>query len=237
MPNPIGYQRDSNGHFVAPGQTVQVFDQSFLLGGALPSWLVTSNATGAVGTPAADVGAVAIDASNDGYYRVGTSVASTANGDVAALVGPTLYTSRIKAAHFEVMGLSFSDDAGIDSLTAAVQIGIRNVGTASAGGAAGQFSADATAQYRTAGVSGNVDAFYRMRTAYEAARKRHLGFLLIPGSKEMYLTEGGIDNVVSFHREAGMADGAVRPLLAITASEAVRKTLRFSRVRLTVWQH
>lgn len=238
MPLPIGYQRDIAGKVVPFGQPTAVYDATFLRGEAITAypWLSTSNSGSATGTPAADVGSVAQDASNAGYLRVGTAAGATSIGDAALLLGPTLYTQQCRAIHFEAIGL-YWNDAWTATLAANLSIGMRNIGGSNAGVVAQQLNTDDTTQFRAAGVAGSADAHYEMRTSGEANKRRHVGILLIPGTKEVYLTEGGIDNVWDWASFPTMADGAVRPYLAVGAQEAVRKAFRVSRIRLSVWQY
>ena len=82
-----------------------------------------------------------------------------------------------------------------------------------------------------------MDTYYEMRTSGEASLPRRIGFLLIPAVKEIYLTEGGIDNVVAWTPVPDMSLGNIRPYVGIITAEAVAKEFRLSALELTTWQH
>lgn len=238
--DPTGYVRNpGTGLFSPPGATKSNLRANFLLGGALPSWLITSNTSTSTATPAADSAPVAMSATEDGYYRVGTKIGPgdpTISGDSAVLFGPELYTSRVRAIHWQLSGVYFND-AYVGSLVADCHIGIRNAGGANAGASVGQTSTETTMQFRSPGVSGTTDARYELRTSAEANKRRSIGVLLLPETKELALTEGDVNNVVDWYREPAMGAGLVRPFVQIVAREGARKSFRFTEAELTVWQH
>lgn len=238
---PKGYVRDAEGRFIWPGQTVRRYEQSFLLGEDLPSWLITSDSSSSVATPAWTSLATPHDGNTDGYYRVGTR--ETPNpAETACLIGPRLYLNRFAAIHWEVLGVRFNNNYEAE-LNTAFAIGIHSVGGTDAGARAIQMpTADSFAwDVRGQGAAPNGPAVnYNVRVAHETYRWRNIGFLMLPASREIALTESSVDDVIDWHEAPEMAIGAAaRPVLQLTlgTGETEQQLMRVCAVRLTLVQH
>lgn len=244
MNTPRGYVRDAQGHFVWPGQTVTKYEQNFTLGESLPSWLTTSNSTSSTTSPAGLSAPTPSSNTEDGFYRVGTK-ATPDPAETAVLFGPQLWPKRFTAIHWEIRGLQFNDSYS-QNMNAALAIGIQNVGGFDVGGRVIQGSTAGSANWDIRGggayPAGPV-ANYNMRVQWESYRWRNLGFLMLPQTGELFLTESGVDNVIDRFdaTERGMIDQEdwARPMLQMTlgAGATVPKAMRICGVRLTLAQH
>lgn len=229
MATPKGFIRDLAGKIVPFGQTRQVREASFAFGEALPSWLSVSNGAGA---------SVAHTTGGPGYYMVNQAAATT--GESAGLVTSEIPTNQYAGILFEVEGLRW-ENAYTASLAANVLVGLQNLSPApSAGGWLIHRSTDSTAKLGFGGQSSDLEVpiGYEMRTTGQANKRRNVGVLLLPGTKELFAFESGLDGILGWRDGTGvMQDGLVRGQIRSTTQEAVQHPIRFSGVRLTLWQN
>jgi hypothetical protein len=216
---------DAEGKLVPPGQTRITYEQNFVNGEALPTWITVAQGTG---------GQVTHSTSNKGYYIVTSGAVS---GNQAQLSTMKIPMNQYKGIMFEVRGIQMNN-AYVTTLAADAVIGIANAsGDASAGGRLVQLNGEATTKFTIAGSGTTYAAGYQLTTQAEAFNWRNLGILMYPDTKELIAFESNPEEPIA-HCDASavMASGLVQGTFQLTTREAVAKAFRVSSIRLTLWQ-
>lgn len=235
MPYPLGYNRKPDGRIREWGDVKVTKEWFTQFGEPLPDWLKTSNSLDSSATAAPTVNVVANGSGSPGYLEVGTA-ATTALNDTAVLYGPPAHTSRLLAAHFEVYGLRWNHV--YESLTKAqVGIGMRSFGAGN-GALVAQDNGQAAASFRT--LSGSTTVRDTVTRAwnwdFEGAKRRNVGILVDYTTGEIFLTQGGVENLIGWVRVGtGIPQGTMQPMIWTRAAEAVQKKMQLIGVRYTVW--
>lgn len=216
---------DAAGNLVPPGLTRIVYEQNFVNGEALPTWMSVAQGTG---------GTVAHSTSNKGYYVVTSGAVS---GNQAQLSTMKFPMNQYKAIMFECRGIQLNS-AYTDTLVSDAVIGIANAsGDASAGGRFVQLSGEASTKFTIAGSGTTYAAGYPLTTQAESNKWRNLGILLYPGTKELIAFESSPEEPIAHcDASATMSSGLVQGTFQMTTREAVAKAFRVLSVRLTLWQ-
>lgn len=229
MAYPKGYMRDLESKVVPFGQTKIVYEHSFTFGEALPSWMSVISGTGA---------SVAHTTTNAGYYMVSTPAATV--GSNAKIATSKIPLSQYQAVFFEVEGLYWSSNYALN-LAADVTVGVRNISPdASAGAVMMQTTTDTTsAKIAVAGESGAnaTPVPYQMRTMGEADKRRNVGMLILPQTKQVIVTESGVGNITGWKDATALGTGLSQGVIEMTTQEAVSHSLRFTTARLTLWKN
>lgn len=229
MATPKGFIRDLAGQIVPFGQNMQVREASFAFGEPLPSWLSVSSGTGA---------SVAHSTAGAGYYMVKQNAATS--GETAALATAPIPMNQYTGILFEVEGLQW-ENSWTAALPANLLVGLQNLSPEpSAGGWLIHRSTDPTAKLGIAGQSSDKEEAvgYEMRTSGQANKKRNVGVLILPQTKELFAFESGLDGILGWRDGTGvMSDGLIRGQIRSTTLEAAQHPIRLTGVRLTLWQN
>lgn len=201
---------DSAGRLVPPGKVARSLEETFILG-AMPSWLTASSGTASYGA----------QASTRGYLQMTTGAVS---GNAATVkTNFTVNLADQKAILWEASGLV------LDSSTVQLAMGISNTG--SVGSFIKQDSADSTLFVAMAGNSTAVP--YNLRNGSEATRRRNLGIMLLPSTREMYVFED--DQVMAYRTHTSLTLGAVSCDLTVTTREAVAHNFQVQKLKITLF--
>jgi len=202
---------DATGKMIPPGKVIRTLEEPFMQG-SMPSWLTVGSGTASYGA----------QASTRGYLQMTTGAVS---GNAAAIkTSFNINLADQKAILWEVQGLVL-DSAG------PVQLAMGISASGSVGGFLKQDSADTTAFIAMAGSSAGVP--YNLRTSGEATRRRNLGLMLIPATKEMYVFED--DQVMAYRKHTALNLGAVGCDLSVTTREAAAHNFQVSKLKLTLF--
>jgi len=217
-----GFARDEDGRLIPPGMTEVAYQQNFLLGETLPTWL-----TAPTGTAAAS----SWSSTAPGGMSIATS--GTVDGD-ATLLGPAIHQNQFAAVAFEVRGLRFTG-----MFTSLLQFGLQSQTTPYGGAGIVQRHTEDWASFYIPG-QGSTEfgrMGYTLRTLGESVKYRNIGFIYNCRTRTAMFYEddpaypiGTLDVGTSL-----VQSGPIYPTLRLQAKAATVQSMRFAQVRLRLW--